>query len=59
MSTEKKIAKEEEVYTLDGAVDRHGHPAIRGKTGTWVSGILLLGKSPYLHCNLQQVHAYV
>ncbi|XP_022764913.1 protein NRT1/ PTR FAMILY 7.2-like [Durio zibethinus] len=42
VSTEKKIAMEEEVYTLDGAVDRHGHPAIRGRTGTWVSGILLL-----------------
>ncbi|KAG8490678.1 hypothetical protein CXB51_013862 [Gossypium anomalum] len=32
----------EEVYTLDGTVDRHGQPAIRGRTGTWVSGILLL-----------------
>ncbi|XVE90832.1 hypothetical protein DITRI_Ditri20bG0107800 [Diplodiscus trichospermus] len=43
VSNEKKMAKEEEeVYTLDGAVDRHGRPAIRAKTGTWVSGILLL-----------------
>ncbi|XP_022720777.1 protein NRT1/ PTR FAMILY 7.2-like [Durio zibethinus] len=38
----KKIVREEEVYTLDGAVDRHGHPAIRGRTGTWITGILLL-----------------
>ena len=34
---------EKEVLTLDGAVDRHGRPAVRGKTGTWVAGILLLG----------------
>lgn len=47
MSIEKKMTKEEEVYTLDGTVDRHGRPAIRSKTGTWVSGILLLGN--YLH----------
>ncbi|XP_022980257.1 protein NRT1/ PTR FAMILY 7.3-like [Cucurbita maxima] len=33
---------EKEVLTLDGAVDRHGRPAVRGKTGTWVAGILLL-----------------
>ncbi|XVF22999.1 hypothetical protein REPUB_Repub12eG0219200 [Reevesia pubescens] len=39
---EKKAAKDKEVYTLDGAVDRHGHPAIRGRTGTWAAGILLL-----------------
>ncbi|KAK8575521.1 hypothetical protein V6N12_063192 [Hibiscus sabdariffa] len=31
-----------EEYTLDGAVDRHGQPAIRARTGTWVSGILIL-----------------
>ncbi|XVF41363.1 hypothetical protein PTKIN_Ptkin01aG0274400 [Pterospermum kingtungense] len=42
VSIEKKMTKEEEVYTLDGTVDRHGRPAIRSKTGTWVSGILLL-----------------
>lgn len=42
MSIEKKMIKEEESYTLDGAVDRHGRPAIRGRTGTWVAGILLL-----------------
>ncbi|XP_039002471.1 protein NRT1/ PTR FAMILY 7.2-like [Hibiscus syriacus] len=42
VSDEKRNTKEEEVYTLDGAVDRHGKPAIRSKTGTWVAGILLL-----------------
>ncbi|KAL4326283.1 hypothetical protein GQ457_11G009810 [Hibiscus cannabinus] len=42
VSDEKRNTKEEEVYTLDGAVDRHGKPAIRTKTGTWVAGILLL-----------------
>ncbi|KGN56654.1 protein NRT1/ PTR FAMILY 7.3 [Cucumis sativus] len=43
-STKKKkvMTSEKEVRTLDGAVDRHGHPAIRDKTGTWVSGILIL-----------------
>lgn len=45
VSDEKRMTKEEEEdYTLDGTVDRHGQPAIRSKTGTWVSGILLLGK---------------
>lgn len=33
---------EKEACTLDGAVDRHGRPAIRDKTGTWVAGILIL-----------------
>ncbi|GMJ11856.1 NRT1/ PTR family 7.3, nitrate transporter 1.5 [Hibiscus trionum] len=42
VSDEKRNTKGEEVYTLDGAVDRHGKPAIRSKTGTWVAGILLL-----------------
>ncbi|OMO90130.1 Proton-dependent oligopeptide transporter family [Corchorus olitorius] len=42
VSIEKKIIKDEETHTLDGAVDRHGRPAIRRKTGTWVAGILLL-----------------
>lgn len=32
-----------EVCTLDGAVDRHGHPAVRERTGTWVAAILILG----------------
>ncbi|KAA0049084.1 protein NRT1/ PTR FAMILY 7.3-like [Cucumis melo var. makuwa] len=36
------MTSEKEVCTLDGAVDRHGRPAIRDKTGTWVSGILIL-----------------
>ncbi|XP_008788684.2 protein NRT1/ PTR FAMILY 7.3-like [Phoenix dactylifera] len=29
-------------YTLDGSVDIKGRPAIRGKTGGWVAGALLL-----------------
>ncbi|MQM18080.1 hypothetical protein Taro_051066, partial [Colocasia esculenta] len=32
----------DERYTLDGSVDRHGDPAIRGKTGGWSVGLLLL-----------------
>ncbi|XP_052192338.1 protein NRT1/ PTR FAMILY 7.3-like isoform X2 [Diospyros lotus] len=34
--------KEQEVCTLDGTVDRHGRPADRRKTGTWVAAILIL-----------------
>lgn len=36
--------KEMEAYTtLDGSVDRHGKPAIRATTGSWVAGIIVLG----------------
>ncbi|KAG7028705.1 Protein NRT1/ PTR FAMILY 7.3, partial [Cucurbita argyrosperma subsp. argyrosperma] len=38
----KTVMPEKEACTLDGAVDRHGCPAIRDKTGTWVAGILIL-----------------
>ncbi|RID78358.1 hypothetical protein BRARA_A01198 [Brassica rapa] len=31
-----------EVCTQDGSVDRHGNPAIRAKTGKWLSAILIL-----------------
>ncbi|XP_028783512.1 protein NRT1/ PTR FAMILY 7.3-like isoform X1 [Neltuma alba] len=34
--------KEVEDYTLDGSTDWQGHPARRGRTGTWVSGNLIL-----------------
>lgn len=40
--TEKK--QEEVVYTLDGSVDRHGRPAIKGRSGGWQAGFLILGK---------------
>ncbi|XAR63318.1 hypothetical protein NMG60_11023215 [Bertholletia excelsa] len=33
---------EKQTCTLDGTVDRHGCPAIRGRTGTWFAGILIL-----------------
>ncbi|KAJ7950685.1 Protein NRT1/ PTR FAMILY 7.3 like [Quillaja saponaria] len=39
---EKKMNKEQEVCTLDGTVDRHGHPAVRRKTGSWFAGVLIL-----------------
>lgn len=29
--------------TLDGSVDFRGRPAVKGKTGGWVAGSLLLG----------------
>lgn len=36
-----------EVFTQDGSVDRHGNPAIRAKTGKWLTAILILGI--YIH----------
>lgn len=39
-----KLKGEEEECTNDGTVDFHGMPAIRGKTGTWKAGIILLCK---------------
>ncbi|KAM7512234.1 hypothetical protein LguiB_011109 [Lonicera macranthoides] len=41
----KKMVKEEEKgeeFTLDGSVDRNGKPAVRGRSGKWTAGILLL-----------------
>ncbi|KAA8515779.1 hypothetical protein F0562_018610 [Nyssa sinensis] len=38
----KEIVKEQEGFTLDGTVDQHGRPALRGRTGRWVAGILIL-----------------
>lgn len=40
---EEKINKEHQVCTSDGAIDSHGHPAVRKRTGTWTTGILILG----------------
>ncbi|KAM7512235.1 hypothetical protein LguiB_011110 [Lonicera macranthoides] len=42
---EKKMEKEEEEEerTLDGSVDRHGKPAVRGRSGNWTAATLLLG----------------
>ncbi|KAL6557379.1 hypothetical protein OROMI_017729 [Orobanche minor] len=37
---EEKTCRDES--TLDGTVDRHGRPALRARTGSWFSGILLL-----------------
>jgi len=36
--------EEDEKRTHDGSVDWKGVPAIKGKTGGWSAGILLLGK---------------
>ncbi|KAJ4727347.1 Protein NRT1/ PTR FAMILY 7.3 like [Melia azedarach] len=41
-AVEEKIKNEQDICTLDGAVDRHGRPAIRNKTGTWIAGFLIL-----------------
>jgi solute carrier family 15 (peptide/histidine transporter), member 3/4 len=30
-------------YTLDGSVDIKGHPAVKGKSGGWLAGGLILG----------------
>ncbi|XP_010538507.1 PREDICTED: protein NRT1/ PTR FAMILY 7.2 [Tarenaya hassleriana] len=39
---EQKISKKTEACTQDGSVDRPGNPAIRSKTGTWLSAVLIL-----------------
>ncbi|KAB2595129.1 protein NRT1/ PTR FAMILY 7.3-like [Pyrus ussuriensis x Pyrus communis] len=39
---EEKNPKIKEVCTLDGTIDWYGRPAVRGRTGTWVAGILIL-----------------
>ncbi|MCL7036688.1 hypothetical protein MKW94_030452 [Papaver nudicaule] len=38
----KEEMNEDDEYTLDGTVDRHGRPSIRGKSGGWFAGILIL-----------------
>lgn len=30
-------------YTLDGSVDMKGRPAVKGKSGGWLAGGLILG----------------
>jgi hypothetical protein len=30
-------------YTLDGSVDIKGRPAVKGKSGGWLAGALILG----------------
>ncbi|XP_058085201.1 protein NRT1/ PTR FAMILY 7.3-like isoform X1 [Magnolia sinica] len=37
-----KAVQEEEECTLDGSIDRHGRPAIKGKSGGWQAGFLIL-----------------
>ncbi|KHN11611.1 Nitrate transporter 1.5 [Glycine soja] len=37
-----KVNRGNEVCTSDGAIDSHGHPAVRKRTGTWTTGILIL-----------------
>lgn len=44
----KKCKKVEEEFTQDGSVDRHGRPAIRGRSGGWEAGILILGIVLYI-----------
>ncbi|GAA0155729.1 hypothetical protein LIER_38140 [Lithospermum erythrorhizon] len=43
LSKEEKMNGEE--FTKDGAIDLHGRPAIRGKTGRWFAGIIVLCES--------------
>ncbi|XP_021908320.1 protein NRT1/ PTR FAMILY 7.3 [Carica papaya] len=37
-----KLKEEEESRTQDGSVDFQGRPAIRGKSGNWVAGFIIL-----------------
>ncbi|KAK9274030.1 hypothetical protein L1049_018844 [Liquidambar formosana] len=41
-NVQEEIKWVEEECTLDGTVDRHGRPAVRGRSGTWFAGILIL-----------------
>ena len=49
---EEKVKKEHQDYTSDGAIDRHGHRAVREKTGDWVAAILILGITQLQPINL-------
>ncbi|GMY22901.1 protein NRT1/ PTR FAMILY 7.3-like [Fagus crenata] len=31
-----KVKREQDVCTLDGTIDRHGRPAVRERSGSWV-----------------------
>ncbi|KAG2680217.1 hypothetical protein I3760_11G087800 [Carya illinoinensis] len=42
LSKEVKSKEGQEACTLDGSVDWHGRSAIRGKSGGWFAGIILL-----------------
>ncbi len=42
-----KVKREQDVCTLDGTIDRHGRPAVRERSGSWVAGNLILGNFPY------------
>ncbi|KAK1262805.1 Nitrate transporter 1.5 [Acorus gramineus] len=37
-----QVEEAEEEFTLDGSVDRKGRPAIKGRTGGWIAGSLIL-----------------
>lgn len=39
-----KSKEGQEASTLDGSVDWHGRSAIRGKSGGWFAGIIILRK---------------
>ncbi|KAK4372306.1 hypothetical protein RND71_007690 [Anisodus tanguticus] len=39
---EEKLGNPEEEVTLDGTVDKRGHPAVRARTGRWYAAGLLL-----------------
>ncbi|CAJ1829788.1 unnamed protein product [Sphenostylis stenocarpa] len=39
---EEKVNKAHQECTSDGAIDSHGHPAVREKTGDWIAAILIL-----------------
>ncbi|XP_028783403.1 protein NRT1/ PTR FAMILY 7.2-like isoform X2 [Neltuma alba] len=39
---EERMTKDVEDFTIDGSTDWHGRPAVRARSGTWVSGSLIL-----------------
>jgi hypothetical protein len=49
-AAERNAAKEKLIeYTLDGSVDIKGQPAVKGKSGGWLAGGLILGKLSAYH----------
>jgi hypothetical protein len=49
-TAERNAAKEKLIeYTLDGSVDIKGQPAVKGKSGGWLAGGLILGKLSAYH----------
>ena len=43
-SKDERKRPDENACTKDGSLDRHGKPAIKGRTGGWRCAVFILGK---------------